>query len=102
MISFTLPKSARSAIRIVSFDDVVELAAGGLGDRAQVPEHLMRLRLDAVDQIAGGGIEPELPRQVDGVAGANALRVRARARPARASSGSLLSAWVSLLEWSVK
>ena len=30
----------------------------------------MGLRIDAIDEIAGGGIEPELPGQVDGIAGA--------------------------------
>ena len=60
----------------MSFDDVVELAAGGLGDGAEIPEHLVRLRLDALDEIARGGIKAELAGQVDRVAGADTLRVR--------------------------
>src|SRR5581483_11937918 len=61
-------------------DDVVELAPGRLRHRAQVLQHLVRLVLDAIDQVASRGIEADLARHVDGVADADRLRVRADRR----------------------
>ncbi len=72
MISLTLREVGEVGHQQRQLDDVVELAARRLGHRAQVAEHLMRLRLDAFGEIAGGGIEAELPGQIDGVAGADA------------------------------
>ena len=42
-------------------DDVVELAARRLRDRAQIREHLVRLRLDAVDELPVAGSSPIWP-----------------------------------------
>src|SRR4029453_4234976 len=55
--------------------DVVELAAGGLGDGAKIPEHLVGLGVDTFDEGAGGRIESELAGQVDRVTGAGTLRI---------------------------
>ena len=58
-------------------DHVVEAAARRGRHRAQVAEHLVRLRLDAFDEVAGLRIEADLAGQVDRVAGADRLRIRA-------------------------
>ena len=80
MISLTLTKSPRSASSNVELDDVVKLAAGCLRDRTQVLEHLLGLRVDALDQVAGRRVDPDLSGQVDGVAGTNRLRIGSERR----------------------
>ena len=44
-------------------------------DRRDVGEHLARLRLDAVDDRAGRGVEADLPGEHEPVAGAHRGRV---------------------------
>ena len=53
------------------------VCAGGNGDCGEVPEYLMDLRLDALHQLHGGGIETDLSRQVHGVADPHGLRIGA-------------------------
>ena len=57
---------------------IVERTAGGAADRLQVVEHAPRLRGDvAFDQLAAGGIERNLPGQINAAAAAHGLRIRA-------------------------
>lgn len=51
----------------VELGGMVEAAASGLGDLAQVEEHLVDLRFDALDQDHGLCIQPDLAGQVNGV-----------------------------------
>ena len=61
----------------IELDGVVEAVAGGLGDLTQVEEHLVDLRLDALDQHHGRGVESDLAGQVNGVADFHALGIGA-------------------------
>ncbi len=97
MISFTFAEVGEVDHQDRELDDVVELAAGRLRDGAQVPEHLVRLRFDALDEIAGRRIEPELPGQVDGIARAHALRIGAERRRRMLRMDRLLASWLDRL-----
>ncbi len=55
-------------------DDVCQRAAGRLGDGPEVFEDPLDLPLDRpVHQLHGGGIQRDLAREVDGLAGLNRL-----------------------------
>ncbi len=59
----------------VQLDRIGERPACGLGDRPQVREHAMDLRLDAFDQLAAPGIQPDLSGQIDRVSRAHGLGI---------------------------
>src|SRR6185312_13427010 len=74
-------------------DDIVERTAGSFGDRAQIGENLPRLRFDALHQIAARRIDAELARKVDGVPGANCLRIRTQRGRSLAGVDRFLAHW---------
>ena len=68
---------------------VVEAQARGGGDRREVAEHAMRLRVDALGHLHGGRVEADLAGQVHRVARAHRLRIGAdrRGRAGRLDRG---------------
>ena len=78
-------------MRIDSFTMSSSDPPAAVRHRAQVAEHLVRLRLDAADDDRHRrGIEPDLAGQVHGVPDANGLRIRADRRGRVGETGSRL------------
>ena len=57
----------------VEFDDVAEIAPGGLADGEQVGEDALNLDVEVVFEFAGGRVYRDLPGEEDEVAGAYGL-----------------------------
>src|SRR5262249_38256652 len=82
---------------------VLEPEPGRGGDRGEVAEHAMGLRVDALDHLHRRRIQPDLSRDVDRIAGADRLRISADrlgrvARLDGALHGGYLSVVISSLE----
>ena len=67
-----------SARKMVVFTTSSKLAPAVCEHGGQVVHRLLGLRVDALQQLSGCGVQPELPRSEHEVAGADALAVRAQ------------------------
>ena len=82
---------------------MLEAQARGHGDGGEVAEHAVRLSLDALGELHRRRVEADLAREVDRVAGAHRLRIRADrlgrlARLDRGLHAGYLSLMISSLE----